>query len=141
MKFENILTSMFKERENPEVIFEPCIGIVIEAPPNLTINIWDGKVTLYPKQLYMNDRLFNNYTRMFESEGSIESITINATTSNEVCSKGASNPHGTISGKGTVELKGTIVNTDTLTVGDLVKVTPVENGQKWIVDFKIRKLK
>ncbi len=59
----------------------------------------------------------------------------------EPCGKGATNEHGTIKGSGEYQANGKIVNTDTLIIGDRVKVTPVENGQKWIVDFKIRKIK
>ena len=91
--------------------------------------------------LYMNDRLFDDYTRTYKLEGTLDEITINATSSNNTCGAGYSNPHGTIEGSGEYKANGTIINTDTLKVGDLVKVTPTEDGQKWIVDFKIRKIK
>lgn len=122
--------------EKPQV----CIGEVIVPPPKLTINILDSEVILYPYMLYMNDRLFDDYTREYSLIGEIGSITINATSFNKPCGKGNSNPHGTISGSGNFSSKGTIINTCTLKVGDLVKVTPTENGQKWIVDCKIRKI-
>lgn len=121
--------------------FQVCIGEVIEAPPKLTISILDGRFILYPHMLYMNDRLFDDYTRTYKLEGTLDEITINATSSNNSCGAGYSNPHGTIEGSGKYKANGTIINTDTLKVGDLVKVTPTEDGQKWIVDFKIRKIK
>ena len=60
MKYTNRLTGMFKERENKEEIYSPCIGEVIQAPPNLIISIWGGDVILNAKKLYMNDRLFDD---------------------------------------------------------------------------------
>lgn len=140
MKNSEALAKIFKgfeEKKKPQ----PCIGVVIKAPPELTIQIYDGQVILYPEMLYMNNRLFDDYTRDYKLEGTLDSITINATTSNKPCGKGAANEHGTIKGSGSYSANGTIVNTDTLVVGDRVKVTPVENGQIWIVDFKIRKIK
>lgn len=125
----------------PPKQFQVCVGRVIKAPPELTISIIDGKVILYPHMLYMNDRLFDDYTRKYKLDGNIESITINATTSNQPCGSGATNQHGTISGSGEYKSNGTFINTDTLVVGDLVKVTPTEKGQMWIVDFKVRKIK
>lgn len=141
MKFEELLTSMLKERENPEVIFESCIGEVIEAPPNLTISIWSGEIILNSDLLYMNDILFNDYTRSYKLNGTINSIEIETTSSNGEVGPGPhKHPHGKIIGKGKYETSGTIINTCTLKKGDLVKVTPVKNAQKWIVDFKIREL-
>lgn len=141
MKFQNQLTGMFTARENKKEIFAPCIGEVIEAPPNLVISIWGGDVILNSRKLYMNDRLFDDYTREFSLKGKISKIKIDATTNTGESGPGPhKHTHGAIEGSGEYESQGTIVNTCTLVKGDLVKVTPVEDGQKWIVDFKIRKL-
>lgn len=141
MKYTNRLTGMFKERENKEEIYSPCIGEVIQAPPNLIISIWGGDVILNAKKLYMNDRLFDDYTREYKLSGTIDTIKINANTSTSEAGPGPhKHLHNTIEGSGDYEAHGTIINTCTLKKGDLVKVTPVEDGQKWIVDFKIRKL-
>ncbi|MGL5313233.1 MAG: DUF2577 family protein [Peptostreptococcaceae bacterium] len=141
MDYKRIMNKMMKERENVSVEFEPCIGKVIKAPPETTISILDGQVTLYPHMLYMNDRLYDDYTREFEIIGTITEITINTTSSNSTCPLGAVNPHGTIEGKGKYKATGTIINTDTLKVGDYVKVVPTEKGQKWFIDSKFRKVK
>lgn len=140
MKNSEIVTKFLKGLETPKN-FQVCIGEVIQAPPELTISILDGRFILYPHMLYMNDRLFDDYTRTYKLEGTLDEITINATSSNKPCGLGATNQHGTIEGNGEYKANGTFINTDTLKVGDLVKVTPTENGQKWIVDFKIRKIK
>lgn len=141
MKFQNMLTNMFTERENKKEIFAPCIGEVVEAPPNLIISIWGGDVILNNRKLYMNDRLFDDYTREFKLNGKIGKIKIDATTATGESGPGPhTHAHKTIEGSGEYESTGIIVNTCTLAKGDLVKVTPVEDGQKWIVDFKIRKL-
>lgn len=140
MKNSEIAAKFLKGLETPKN-FQVCIGEVIKALPELTISILDGRFILYPHMLYMNDRLFDDYTRTYKLEGTLDEITINATSSNNTCGAGYSNPHGTIEGSGEYKANGTIINTDTLKVGDLVKVTPTEDGQKWIVDFKIRKIK
>lgn len=140
MKNSEIAAKFLKGLETPKN-FQVCIGEVIQAPPELTVSILDGRFILYPHMLYMNDRLFDDYTRTYKLEGTLDEITINATSSNKPCGSGATNPHGTIEGSGQYKANGTIINTDTLKVGDLVRVTPTENGQKWIVDFKIRKIK
>lgn len=140
MKNSELAAKFLKGLETPPN-FQVCIGEVIKAPPELTVSILDGRFILYPHMLYMNDRLFDDYTRTYKLEGTLDEITINATSSNNTCGAGYSNPHGTIEGSGEYKANGTIINTDTLKVGDLVKVTPTEDGQKWIVDFKIRKIK
>ena len=139
-KYQEELAKMFKQYENPDP-FEPVLGVVIEGFPNLRISIYSGQVILGIDKLYMNDRLFDDYTRTYKLEGTLDEITINATSSNKPCGLGATNPHGTIEGNGEYKANGTFINTDTLKKGDLVKVTPTEKGQKWIVDFKIRKIK
>lgn len=141
-KFANQLTKMFVERENPEEITEPCIGRVIKAPPETTISILDGNVTLFPHMLYMNDRLYDDYTRKFDITGELTEITINATTSNVEAGPGPhKHEHGTIEGSGKYKAVGTIINTDTLIVGDYVKVIPCQDGQMWFIDSKYRKVK
>lgn len=140
MKNSEIAAKFLKGLETPKN-FQVCIGEVIKAPPELTISILDGRFILYPHMLYMNDRLFDDYTRTYKLVGTLDKITINATSSNKPCGLGTTNPHGTIEGNGEYKANGTFINTDTLKKGDLVKVTPTEKGQKWIVDFKIRKIK
>lgn len=140
MSSSDELAKIFKEFI-PEKKFQVCIGRVIKAPPELTISIMDGRVILYPYMLYMNDRLFDDYERTYKLTGTLDSITINATSSNKTCSGGYTNQHGTIEGTGEYVANGIFINTDTLKVGDLVRVTPTEQGQIWIVDFKIRKIK
>ncbi len=121
-------------------MFQTTIGEVTEPPPNLTISIFNNTVFLYPDMLYMNNRLFDDYTRDYEFIGEIENITINTTSSN-TNSNNHTHPHGTVQGKGEINSKGVITNTDTLVKGDKVVVIPVESGQKWIVGFKVRKVK
>lgn len=141
MNYELAMAKMFKKSESEDTTFEACIGTVIKAPPETTITIWDGQVTLFPHMLYMNDRLYDDYTREFDIVGDITEITINATSSNSTCPLGAVNAHGTIKGAGKYKAVGTIINTDTLKVGDYVKVIPTEKGQKWFIDSKYRKVK
>lgn len=142
MDYKRIMNKMMKERENVPVEFEPCIGKVIKAPPDTTISILDGQVTLYPHMLYMNDRLYDDYTREFDITGTITEITLNTTSSNIEAGPGPhKHEHGTIKGDGKYKAFGTIINTDTLKVGDYVKVVPTEKGQKWFIDSKFRKVK
>lgn len=117
-----------------------CIGEVINPPPELKISILDGRVILYPYMLYMNDRLFDDYTRQYKLEGNITEYSFNNTTESESIPQHPAHPIKKLAGSGTYKAEGTIINTCTLVKGDLVKVTPTENGQKWIVDFKIRKI-
>ncbi len=87
----------------------------------------------------MNDRLHDDYTREFKLTGEVLEILINTTSENIEAGPGPhKHKHGTIEGTGKIEIEGTIVNTDTLVVGDYVKVIPCENGQKWFVDSKYR---
>lgn len=142
MSYQILLAKMMKERENEEIPFEPCVGTVIQAPPELTISIWDGQTILYPKNLYINDRLCGDYTRKFDMEGEFKNIKIESSTSNIENGPGPhSHKHGTIEGTGEFKAVGTIINTDTLKVGDYVRVIPTEKGQKWFVDSKYRKVK
>ncbi|MGL5427741.1 MAG: DUF2577 family protein [Cetobacterium sp.] len=142
MNYQLMLAKMFKANENKEIEFEACIGKVIKAPPETTISIWDGQVILYPHQLYMNDRLYDDYIRKFDIDGEITEIMIQTTSSNLDAGPGPhKHNHGTIEGKGKYKAVGTIINTDTLIVGDYVKVVPTEKGQKWFIDSKYRKVK
>ncbi|MBC2855244.1 DUF2577 family protein [Cetobacterium sp. 2A] len=142
MNYQTEMVKMMKQRENKEVEFEPCIGRVIKAPPEIEISIYDGQVILLPHKLYMNDRLYNDYTREFDIEGDITEITIESTSSSVEASPGPhKHKHGTIEGTGKYKAVGTIINTDTLIVGDYVKVVPTEKGQKWFIDSKYRKVK
>lgn len=137
-KYQQEMAKMFNQELPP--MFQATIGEVVEPIPNLIISIFNNTVTLYPDMLYMNNRLFNDYTRDYEFIGEIEDITIGTTSSN-IDSNGHIHFHGTIEGKGEISSKGIITNTDTLVKGDRVVVFPVEEGQIWIVGFKIRKVK
>ena len=142
MNYELAMAKMFKKSDSEEIAFEACIGTVIKAPPETTITIWDGQVTLFPHMLYMNDRLYDDYTREFDIVGDITEITIDTTSSNNEAGPGPhKHSHGTIKGEGKYKAVGTIINTDTLKVGDYVKVVPTEKGQKWFIDSKYRKVK
>lgn len=142
MNYELAMAKMFKKSDSQVSIFEACIGIVIKAPPEITITIWDGQVTLFPHMLYMNDRLYDDYTRKFDIVGEINEITITTTSSNIEIGPGPhKHEHGIIEGSGEYKAIGTIINTDTLKVGDYVKVVPTEKGQKWFIDSKYRKVK
>jgi len=69
-------------------------------------------------------------------------ITIDTTSSNTEAGPGPhKHEHGTIEGSGKCKVIGTIINTDTLVVGDYVKVIPCQDGQMWFVDSKYRKVK
>lgn len=129
---------LFKERENINQDF-PVVGQVISPPPGLRIIISDGKITLEPNQLYINYRLMDDYTRTYKLNGSLDKIDINTTTSNQIAAN-HTHKHSKISGSGTYEATGTFINTDTLKIGDLVKLSPTEQGQKYFVDYKIIKL-
>lgn len=135
----NFVAKYFKSF-NKEKEFQPCIGTVIKAPPQLTISILSGKVILYPRMLYMNDRLFDDYTRQYKLEGEITEYSFDNTTNSSAVPNHPEHPIPKLAGRGTYKAQGTFINTDTLVEGDLVKVTPTEGGQIWIVDYKIRKI-
>lgn len=125
----------------PKKQFQSCVGTVIKEPPDLTISLIDSNYILYPRMLYMNDRLFADYTRQYSLTGEITEYQFKNTTSTEAISNHPAHPIKDLAGKGGYKAKGTIINTCTLIVGDLVKVTPTENGQMWFVDYKVRKIK
>lgn len=140
MKDNSNFVAKYMKRLNKPKEFQTCVGVVIKAPPELTISILSGKMILYPRMLYMNDRLFDDYTRMYQLEGEITEYNFQNTTSSEPVSTHPAHPIKTLEGKGSYKAKGKFVNTDTLVAGDLVKVTPTESGQMWIVDYKVRKI-
>lgn len=135
-KYQEELAKMFKQYENIDP-FEPVLGVVIEGFPNLRISIYSGQVILGIDKLYMNDRLFDDYTRTYKLEGQIIEYNFQNTTDTEIASN-HTHPIKTLAGKGTYKAEGTFINTDTLKVGDLVKVTPTDNGQMWFIDYKVR---
>ena len=135
-KYQEELAKMFKQYENPDP-FKPVLGVVIEGFPNLRISIYSGQVILGIDKLYMNDRLFDDYTRTYKLEGQITEYDFQNTTNTKVASN-HTHPIKTLAGKGTYKAEGTFINTDTLKVGDLVKVTPTDNGQMWFIDYKVR---
>lgn len=136
-KYQEALAKMFKQYENTD-LFEPVLGVVIEGFPNLRISIYSGQVILGIDKLYMNDRLFDDYTRTYKLEGQITEYNFDNITSSEPVSNHPAHPIKKLSGKGTYKAEGTFINTDTLKAGDLVKVTPTENGQMWFIDYKVR---
>ena len=135
-KYQEELAKMFKQYENIDP-FEPVLGVVIEGFPNLRISIYSGQVILGIDKLYMNDRLFDDYTRTYKLEGQITEYDFQNTTNTEIASN-HTHPIKTLAGKGTYKAEGTFINTDTLKVDDLVKVTPTDNGQMWFIDYKVR---
>lgn len=137
-KYQEQLAKLFKKNENIEP-FESVIGEVVEGFPELKISIYSGQVILETEHLYMNDRLFDDYTRTYRLEGQITEYSFDNTTSTEVA---ANHVHEIkkLAGNGSYKAEGTFINTDTLKVGDLVKLTPTEKGQKWFIDYKVRPL-
>ena len=120
--------------------FQTCVGVVVKPPPELHISIMNGAFMLYPRMLYMNDRLFDDYTRDYKLEGEVTDYKFDNTTQTDGVPQHPPHPISNLAGKGTYSAKGTIINTDTLKKGDLVCVTPTENGQMWVVNFKVRKI-
>lgn len=137
-KYQEQLAKLFKGFENIDP-FESVIGIVIENFPELKISIYSGQVILSKENLYMNDRLFDDYTRTYKLEGEITDYNFQNTTNTEIASN-HTHPIKTLAGKGTYKAEGTFINTDTLKVGDLVKLTPTDKGQMWFIDYKVRYL-
>ena len=79
------------------------------------------------------------YKREFSLEGTIDEITITATTSNKPCGLGATNPHGTIQGAGDYKTVGSITWTDTLKVGDKVLMLPTNKEEYfYLIDRVVR---
>ena len=141
MSYKERMAKLLIAKNNFEV-WESVIGKVLSPPPELRVSIYKGAVILEPHQLYMNDRLFSDHTRTYSIKGDITEQSMDVTSSYMTKAGQGPHKHDLISwgGSGAYKSEGTIVNTDTLKTGDLVKVTPTENGQKWFVDFKVRKL-
>ena len=133
--FAKFLRSLIPKKE-----FQSTVGVVTKAPPELTISLIGSNYILYPRMLYMNDRLFDDYTRQYSLEGEITEYQFDNTTKSDPVSTHPAHPIPKLAGSGTYKAQGTIVNTCTLKVGDLVKVTPTEKGQMWFVDYKVRKI-
>lgn len=129
----------FFRNMTPKPKFESCLGVVTKELPELTISIKDSSIILYPRMLYMNDRLFDDYTRKYSLEGEITEYSFDNTTKSEPVPPHPAHPIKNLAGNGTYKAEGTIINTCTLKVGDLVKVTPAQNGM-WFVDYKVRKI-
>lgn len=119
------LAGFFKQRDNHKWL-GAITGQVIQAPPNLVVKLQSG-ITIKKNKILVAVEKLADYSRMFELVGTINSITINATTSNRPCGKGATNEHGTIKGSGNIEMQGVIKWTDTLKVGDTVLMLPTNN--------------
>lgn len=129
----------FLKSLQPKERFEACVGVVIKSLPELTISIKDSSIILYPRMLYMNDRLFDDYTRQYSLDGKITEYDFKNTTSSEAVPPHPAHPIKKLTGSGIYKAEGTIINTCTLKEGDLVKVTPAQNGM-WFVDYKVRKI-
>ena len=141
MKYKEQLAKLLIAKNNFEE-WESIVGKVLSPPPGLRVSIYKGAVILETHQLYMNDRLFDDHTRLYSLEGEITEQSMKVESSDMTPAGQGPHKHKLTDwgGSGAYKAEGTIVNTDTLKTGDLVKVTPTENGQKWFVDFKVRKL-
>lgn len=136
---ENItlLAKIFKERDNP-VWLGAVTGEIIKAPPQLEVKLENGVIVKKHKIMVSIEKIAG-YKREFSLDGTINDITINATTSNKPCGLGASNAHGTIQGKGNYKTVGTITWTDTLKVGDTVLMLPTNKEEYfYLIDRVVR---
>lgn len=136
---ENItlLAKIFKERDNP-VWLGAVTGEIIKAPPQLEVKLENGVIVKKHKIMVSIEKIAG-YKREFSLDGTINDITINATTSNKPCGLGASNAHGTIQGKGNYKTVGTITWTDTLKVGDTVLMLPTSKEEYfYLIDRVVR---
>lgn len=131
------LARMLKARDNPLWV-GAVTGEVVKAPPQLEVKLENGVIIKNHKIMISIEKIIG-YQREFSLKGTINSITINATTSNKPCSLGATNQHGTIKGNGEYETIGTIQWTDTLKVGDKVLMLPTnENEYFYLIDKVVR---
>lgn len=136
---ENItlLAKIFKERDNP-VWLGAVTGEIIKAPPQLEVKLENGVIVKKHKIMVSIEKIAG-YKREFSLDGTINDITINATTSNKPCGLGASNAHGTIQGKGNYKTVGTITWTDTLKVGDTILMLPTNKEEYfYLIDRVVR---
>ena len=131
------LASLLKDRDNP-VWLGAVTGEVIKAPPELEVKLQSG-VIINKHKIMVSIEKIAGYKREFSIDGTINDITINATTSNKPCGLGASNAHGTIQGKGNYKTVGTITWTDTLKVGDTVLMLPTNKEEYfYLIDRVVR---
>lgn len=131
------LASLLKDRDNP-VWLGAVTGEVIKAPPELEVKLQSG-VIIKKHKIMVSIEKIAGYKREFSIDGTINDITINATTSNKPCGLGASNAHGTIQGKGNYKTVGTITWTDTLKVGDTVLMLPTNKEEYfYLIDRVVR---
>lgn len=131
------LASLLKDRDNP-VWLGAVTGEVIKAPPELEVKLQSG-VIIKKHKIMVSIEKIAGYKREFSIDGTINDITINATTSNKPCGLGASNAHGTIQGKGNYKTVGTIIWTDTLKVGDTVLMLPTNKEEYfYLIDRVVR---
>lgn len=152
--FQNKLANSFKGFENPSK-FGNVVGKVIKPLPDLEISIQDGQIILYPEQLYLDEKWWNDYTREFEIKDSDfelkgNNFTLTASPAVIMDTTPASPrpvttiPEGQTSNVeigGKAQETGKITYTDTLKAGDLVLLIPTFDEQTWFVSGKIRKVK
>ena len=133
----NTLAKLIKARDNPKWL-GAVTGEVIKAPPQLEVKLQNGIVIKNHKIMISIEKIVG-YKREFSLEGTIDEITINATTSNKPCGLGATNPHGTIQGAGDYKTVGSITWTDTLKVGDKVLMLPTNKEEYfYLIDRVVR---
>ena len=151
--FTNKLAKKIKGFENPNPTGS-IIGEIISPMPNLKISIMDGRVILYPEQLYINTLLTDEYIREFEIENADfeltgDKFTLTATpfvindTTPASPRPVATIPEGQttkveIGGKAKIAGKFKLI--DTLKAGDLVKLTPTADEQTYFVDYIVKKV-
>lgn len=152
--FQVKLAKHIKGFENKSFIGN-VIGKVIKPLPDLQISILDEQVILYPEQLYLDAKWWNDYTREFKIEGSdfelkgdkfslsANPFVIQDTTPSSPRPV-ATIPEGQTSNVeigGKADNIGSITYTDTLKEGDLVLLIPTFDEQTWFVSGKIKKVK
>ena len=124
------------------------LGIVIQAPPDLTV-AWNG-ILLTKEQLYVSDFLLLGYTRNWKGTFKAEEMKGSIRTNTQTRKGGSGDPSYTSHShkinddyKADTEAKYTedTVSTDYgLKAGDVVTVLPIEGAQKFIVLSKLEYL-
>lgn len=131
------LAEIIKKRDNP-LWLGAVTGEVVKAPPELEVKLENGIIIKNHKIMISIEKIVG-YKREFSLEGTINDITINATTSNQPCGLGATNKHGTIQGAGDYKTVGSITWTDTLKVGDKVLMLPTNKEEYfYLIDRVVR---
>lgn len=131
------LAEIIKKRDNP-LWLGAVTGEVVKAPPELEVKLENGIIIKNHKIMISIEKIVG-YKREFSLEGTINDITINATTSNQPCGLGVTNPHGTIQGAGDYKTVGSITWTDTLKVGDKVLMLPTNKEEYfYLIDRVVR---